>query len=322
MANQAATAIISYQTFPEDRTTANIPGFKERLFDFNRVQKHRLLDVPDPSRLRPDGPRRCRFAFSITTDGHMVSVIRTVRKDVRLQNRNADLRLRNKYLYPLYKNPTGITLNDYIVGVDPDANLSVRDVVCVVDCSQEQLNNKQSSSKTELQNRKKKRVQNVYDQLQKFITAAIIGKTNSNEPYRLANDSTKTSRKRKRREYRSTAKNEPGDIRSINDDRRTVVAYGDASTSGSMSGCSPTPVKFWNRDINTACNICSIVVAYVLANYNLDSRPNALRRDTRNVDSCHVVKYTTLIVKMVAEMKKERSVETLCSASSTALAGI
>ncbi|GAA5799527.1 hypothetical protein HPULCUR_004943 [Helicostylum pulchrum] len=92
----------------------------------------------------------------------------------------------------------------------------------------------------------------------------------------LANDSTKTSRKRKRREYRSTAKNEPGDIRNINDDRRTVVAYGDASTSGSMSGCSPTPVK------NTKVFI-TIVVAYVLANYNLDSRPNALRRDTRNV---------------------------------------
>ncbi|KAI9265884.1 hypothetical protein EDC94DRAFT_658169 [Helicostylum pulchrum] len=157
-ANQAATAIVSYQKFPEDRIIANIPGFKiftieepyqvfevkqrlwEDLFNFNRPQKHWVLDESNVTNLEPNNYRHTRFSFSLQTDGHMVSVlfekVKTFwipmnNQDVKLQRRNKPLENVNTGVYPLYKNPTGIFATDHIIGIDPGA----RDIVCAVDCS-------------------------------------------------------------------------------------------------------------------------------------------------------------------------------------------
>jgi hypothetical protein len=96
------------------------------------------------------------------TDGHMISILfekdsrqftPLTTKDVKLQKRNVDLENWQKGIYPLYKNPTGITINDRIIGIDPGkfleyiiwffkslhsyilyTKIGVWDINCGVDC--------------------------------------------------------------------------------------------------------------------------------------------------------------------------------------------
>lgn len=100
----------------------------ENLFDFNKVQSRRLLDEQDSSNLQADNNRHVRFAFSIKTDGTMISTLFEAKKsfwnphkigDLKFQKRNTDLTYVNKGIYPLNKNPVGINVNDLIIGIDP-----------------------------------------------------------------------------------------------------------------------------------------------------------------------------------------------------------
>lgn len=103
-------------------------GLWEDMFDISRVQRHRVMDHATSANLVPDNPRQCRFAFSMSTDGHMASLLfekhKTFwlpqnKKALQLQRRNVDFTNKNNGLYPLYKLPTGITMRDRIIGIDP-----------------------------------------------------------------------------------------------------------------------------------------------------------------------------------------------------------
>ncbi|GAA5799662.1 hypothetical protein HPULCUR_005078 [Helicostylum pulchrum] len=132
-----------------------------------------------------------KLGFGLTTDGHMISVLfeRVSReqipfdtKGVKFQKRNLNLANKTRGIYPLYKNPTGITLQDRIIGIDP----GVRDIVCAVDCTPQELTNKYTTkehslsisnasyklrsgmqwiNQKELQSRNKERMQDSYDRL-------------------------------------------------------------------------------------------------------------------------------------------------------------
>ncbi|KAI7890329.1 uncharacterized protein EV154DRAFT_393458, partial [Mucor mucedo] len=50
-------------------------GLWENMFDLSKVQRQRVLGHSDSTTLEVDNPAQTRFAFSINTDGHMVSVL-------------------------------------------------------------------------------------------------------------------------------------------------------------------------------------------------------------------------------------------------------
>lgn len=73
-------------------------------------------------------PPTSKLAFGMKTDGHMISIlfqkvvvdfVPHAKKYLMTQSRNIDFTNRTKGLYPLYKEPTGITANDRIIGIDP-----------------------------------------------------------------------------------------------------------------------------------------------------------------------------------------------------------
>lgn len=154
---------------------ANRQRIWETLFNINKLQKRCLtylqgenndLDINDPL-------RRAKLGFGLTTDGHMISVLfeRVFReqipfdtKEVKFQKRNLNLANKTRGIYPLYKSPTSITLKDRIIGIDPgmlniksmsiiDTNfflLGVRDIVCAVDCTPQELTNKYTTKEHSL----------------------------------------------------------------------------------------------------------------------------------------------------------------------------
>ncbi|CEI97629.1 hypothetical protein RMCBS344292_11759 [Rhizopus microsporus] len=95
-------------------------------------------------------PATSHLAYSMKTDGHMVSIlyektsvesVPQAKNDLIRQKRNIDFTNRTKGLYPLYKEPTGITANDRIIGID----LGVRDMIYAIDCDADELVDKRST---------------------------------------------------------------------------------------------------------------------------------------------------------------------------------
>ncbi|KAG2232843.1 hypothetical protein INT48_006295 [Thamnidium elegans] len=265
------------------------------------------------------------------------------KQDIKLQRRNKNLENVNTGIYP-----------------------GARDIVCAVDCNKDQLINKQTiklhsrkfsnasyqeysgmkwNNKIEFENRRIADMQNVYDQIETRNVFTILGMRQY-----MNSMTVLTQRDRVRRQLRENPNLTIQPIRDINDQWRTIVAYGDASLLGSYKGHDPIqsrmenvyylnlsairqsmlqcnhrkikhkdiidpengrpekcyylkcssedddtilhrtsecferqPSKYWNRDINAACNIRNIVTQYITANYNLDSRPEQLSRRRQDV---------------------------------------
>ncbi|CAO0801449.1 unnamed protein product [Mucor circinelloides] len=166
-----------------------------RLTDFDnayfRYEEKRDLwnDVFDLARIQD---RELRLGFGMKTDGHMISILfeKTAqnfvpqnKKEIMMQKTQKNLSNWTNGLYPLYKNPVGITAEDRIVGIDP----GVRDIICGVDCDSGEMNNKQTTKEhsffisnssyklrsgmswlkqKELQSRTQTNIQASYDRLQ------------------------------------------------------------------------------------------------------------------------------------------------------------
>lgn len=71
---------------------------------------------------------RMQLAFGMKTDSHMISILleKTAlnfvpenKKEITLQKTRKNLGNWRKGLYPLYKNPYGITAEDRFIGIDP-----------------------------------------------------------------------------------------------------------------------------------------------------------------------------------------------------------
>ena len=89
----------------------------ESLFNFDRLQKN-----------LGDNNARVGLGYGFKTDGHMISVlfekdtrlfISLMKQDVQRQSPGKDLTDWTRGIYPLYKNPTGITINNRLIGIDP-----------------------------------------------------------------------------------------------------------------------------------------------------------------------------------------------------------
>ncbi|KAG1176789.1 hypothetical protein G6F70_004126 [Rhizopus microsporus] len=95
-------------------------------------------------------PATSHLAYSMKTDGHMISIlfgktsvefVPQAKNDLIRQKRNTDFTNRTKGLYPLYKEPTVITANDRIIGIDP----GVRDILYAIDCDADEPVDKRST---------------------------------------------------------------------------------------------------------------------------------------------------------------------------------
>ncbi|CAO3647323.1 unnamed protein product [Mucor fragilis] len=100
------------------------------------------------------------------------------------------------------------------------------------------------------------------NQANDFIARAVIGRTNTDEPYKLANTSTKKQRKKARKRFlREPQKRQ---LRVQDDQRRTVVAYGDASIQATMKKHTPIPAKKVQKALpNKAIGIPTDEFSYV-----------------------------------------------------------
>ncbi|CEI90553.1 hypothetical protein RMCBS344292_04875 [Rhizopus microsporus] len=267
-------------------------------------------------------PATSRLAYSMKTDGHMISIlfektsvefVPQAKNDLIRQKRNIDFTNRTKDLYPLYKEPTGITANDRIIGIDP----GVRDIIYAVDCDVDELVDKRSTKEhpfaysnasyklcsgmnwikqKELASRLNSDIQASYDQLktrntytnqsvmvfyillhqhtiierlyfalfnsvrgfmrnwqyrehkryaysnrkmaEDHVARVVLGQAKVDEVFKLANCSSKSTRRKKRKRFRRQRQNE---LRGNEDTRRTIVAYGDASIRGTYRGNTPVP---------------------------------------------------------------------------------
>ncbi|CEG83367.1 hypothetical protein RMATCC62417_17297 [Rhizopus microsporus] len=95
-------------------------------------------------------PATSYLAYNMKTDGHMISIlfektsvefVPQAKNDLIRQKRNMYFTNRTKGLYPLHKEPTGITANDRIIGIDP----GVRDITYTIDCDADELVDKRST---------------------------------------------------------------------------------------------------------------------------------------------------------------------------------
>ncbi|RCH81751.1 hypothetical protein CU097_002052 [Rhizopus azygosporus] len=95
-------------------------------------------------------PATSHLAYSMKTDGHMISIlyektsvefVPQAKNDLIRQKKNIDFTNRTKGSYPLYKEPTDITANDRIIGIDP----GVRDIIYAIDCDADELVDKRST---------------------------------------------------------------------------------------------------------------------------------------------------------------------------------
>ena len=81
---------------------------------------------------------------------------------------------------------------------------------------------------------------------QDYIARVVLGRTKMDEDFKLVHSSSASSRRKKRKRFRQHHQRE---LRPINDRRRTVIAYGDASIQGTYKGNTPIPVKQVQRAI-------------------------------------------------------------------------
>ncbi|CEG67802.1 hypothetical protein RMATCC62417_04171 [Rhizopus microsporus] len=211
--------------------------------------------------------------------------------EMQFMKRRVNLTNWSKRLYPLKKEPTGITLNDRIIGLDP----GFRDIFVSTDRSAAKIVDKKAvkentttmrsgfewARKIELKNREAAGIQQVYSEipvvdsvnsseLLKYLRAVgrnrekifdfmkgyrhretkaclvqnrqitdnhmcdlILGQTAAGAPYTLAHR-TNSKKRKKSKEYIQKGK---WNI------KRTVIAYGDASLTGTKEGYTPIPVK-------------------------------------------------------------------------------
>lgn len=81
---------------------------------------------------------------------------------------------------------------------------------------------------------------------QDYISRVVLGTTKVGEKFKLAHDSSKAFRRKQRIFFRQQIQQQ---LIPHNDQRRTVVAYGDASIRGTYKGNTPIPVKKVQRAI-------------------------------------------------------------------------
>ncbi|KAL4208072.1 hypothetical protein AB4K20DRAFT_1970666 [Rhizopus microsporus] len=211
-------------------------------------------------------PATSHLAYSTKIDGHMISIlfektsvefITQAKNDLIRQKRNIGFANRTKGLYSLYKEPTGITANDRIIGIDP----GVRDIIYAIDCDADEL-------QKELASRLSSDIQASYAQLktrntytnqehkgyaysnrsmaEDHVARVVLGQTKVDEAFKLAHCSSKSTRRKKRKRFRRQHQDE---LRGNEDTRRAIVAYGDASIRGTYRGNTPVPVKQVQRAI-------------------------------------------------------------------------
>ncbi|KAI8077115.1 hypothetical protein BDF21DRAFT_473856 [Thamnidium elegans] len=88
-----------------------------------------------------------------------------------------------------------------------------------------------------------------------LITYRYLGKNKVGEDFKLANRSSKCSRRKKRRLFRQQHQEE---LRPNEDVRRAVVAYGDASIRGTYKGNTPIPVKLVQRAVASKAVVITV----------------------------------------------------------------
>ncbi|GAA5804344.1 hypothetical protein HPULCUR_009832 [Helicostylum pulchrum] len=246
---------------------ANRQRIWETLFNINKLQKRCLtylqgenndLDINDPL-------RRAKLGFGLTTDGHMISVLfeRVSReqipfdtKGVKFQKRNLNLANKTRGIYPLYKNPTGITLQDRIIGIDS----GVRDIVCAVDCTPQELTNKYTTkehslsisnasyklrsgmqwiNQKELQSHlKSSKVSNTYE-IRQFLNSVY-------QEHKKIFDFMKSYKHRENKRHNYSNRQRAQDHVA-----RVILAYGNASIRSTYKGNTPIPVKAIQRAVAT-----------------------------------------------------------------------
>ncbi|CEI92676.1 hypothetical protein RMCBS344292_06929 [Rhizopus microsporus] len=216
---------------------------------------------------------------------------------MQFMKRRVNLTNWSKGLYPLKKEPTGITLNDRIIGLDP----GLRDIFVSMDCSAAEVVDKKAvkenttkfsnaeykfewARKIELKSREAAGIQQVYSdipvvdsvnssELLKYLRAVgrnrekifdfmkgyrhretkaylvqnrqvagnhmcdlVLGQTVAGAPYTLAH----RINSKKRKKAKNTFKKASGIVAKV---KRTVIAYGDASLTGTKARYTPIPVK-------------------------------------------------------------------------------
>ena len=132
--------------------------------------------------------------ISILFEKTALNFVSQTKKELALQPRRVNLQNWVKGLYPLYKNPFGVTEDDRIVGIDP----GVRDIVCGVDCDPQELTNRKTTKahsfsvsnssykmrsgmswikQKELTNRARSGIQESYERLGSRKTTSLEGVT-------------------------------------------------------------------------------------------------------------------------------------------------
>lgn len=109
------------------------------LFDIDHLQRNR---INEPQELNENAQERAvKLGYGLKTDGVMAGVLfeRKTREfhatstgDIKKLPRQKDLTEVSCGIYPLYKEPRGITMNDYIVGLDPGKDMDVNHGVSCV----------------------------------------------------------------------------------------------------------------------------------------------------------------------------------------------
>ncbi|KAI9478164.1 MAG: hypothetical protein EXX96DRAFT_539293 [Benjaminiella poitrasii] len=247
------------------------------------------LSIP-PSLQDRDGQLICHMVsvlFEKTTNEFFALDITEYKK----LKQNKDLSGIKSGSYSLYKRPIGLSENEGIVGIDP----GVRDIVCAIDCPQNELKNKNTvnghaisiSNKSykvrsgmewirnrELQNRNTSNIQGSHDRLEtrkicsneggvqralakKCIIIPVefpIGKRSINQM-----DSMDILQKRKRILYGTSTCPD----RMLSEQGRTIYP---------LKLCPQCLVNnnnplYWNRDVNAAANIRTILVNYIISGF-------------------------------------------------------
>ncbi|CEG70826.1 hypothetical protein RMATCC62417_06651 [Rhizopus microsporus] len=269
----------------------------ETLFNLDHIQKKRGSASQGS---QPYARLNCGWKI----DGHMVTILfikKTIEQipqddnEMNFMKRRANLTNWNKGLYSLKKEPTGITLNDRIIGLD----LGQRDIFVAADSSATEVIDKKTAlekttkfsnaeykmhsrfewaRKVELKNREEADIQQVYSEIpvvdsvnssellkylrvigknrkkifnfmksyrhretkaylsqnrqimDSYMCDLVLGQTAAGTPYALAH---KTNSNRRKKASGIVTK----------EAERTVIAYGDASLTGTRAGYTPIPVK-------------------------------------------------------------------------------
>ncbi|KAI7893406.1 uncharacterized protein EV154DRAFT_501933 [Mucor mucedo] len=108
--------------------------------------------------------------------------------------------------------------------------------------------------------------------------SVVLGYTNVNEPYKLSVDSSSHSRRKKRRIFNGTNEQHLRDQNNPYDQHRTVVAYGDASLSGTFKKHTPIPVKKIQRAIAQRALVIPV------DEYNTSQKCCHCLQQTRNIN--------------------------------------